>query len=120
MIAMRMVQVPVDQLVDVIPMRYRLMPATGAMDVTGLVPCALVVGRAAIRIALRHLDHVLVDVIAMRVMQVPVVKIVDVIAVAYGGVTAARAMLVRMVLMMGLIAVRHGWPPFDGGQRCGS
>ena len=100
MVAVRMMQVAVDQIIDVIAVRHRLVPTARAVHVTRLVARALVIGRAAVRIALRHLDHVLVDVIPMRVMQVTVVDVVDMITVAHGRVAAVGAVLMRVMLVM--------------------
>ena len=49
-VPVRVVQVTVDEIVDVIAMRHRLVPATGAVLVAGLVPAALMLGRAAVRV----------------------------------------------------------------------
>ena len=66
MIAMRVMKTAVDQVVDVIAMRYLLVPTVGAVDVARLVAgatrCALV------RIVCTDLDLVFVDMIAMRMM----------------------------------------------------
>ncbi|MBI1648906.1 hypothetical protein [Hyphomicrobium sulfonivorans] len=53
----------------------------------------------------------LIDVVAMRVMQMTIVQIVDMVAMANRRVTALRSMLVRMVGMMGMRASGHWWPP---------
>ena len=76
--AVRVVQMAVDQIVDVVAVRHRLVAAPGSVLVPRLVPGAAVVRRAAVGIAGRHLDDVLIDVIAMRMVQVAVVQIVDV------------------------------------------
>ena len=55
------------------------------------------VGRAGPRIVGAHLDRVLVDVIAVRVMEMAVVQIVDVITMLDRSMAAGWAMLVRMV-----------------------
>lgn len=47
MVAVRVVQVAVDQVVDVVTVRDGFVAATGAMDVAGLVAAAFVLGRAA-------------------------------------------------------------------------
>lgn len=105
MIAMRMMQVAIDQIVDVIAVGHRLMAAAGAVDMARFVPGAVVVGGAGIGVRRADLDHMLVDVIPMRVMQVTVMQVIDVIAVAHGGMAAARAMLVVVIFVMGMGAV---------------
>jgi len=60
-----------------------------------LVPLALVLWRAAVGIPLRDLDHVLIDVIAVRMVQMPIGQIIDVAAVANRLMTTRRTVLVR-------------------------
>jgi hypothetical protein len=107
MVPMRVVQVAVDQVVDVIPMRYRLVTASRSVLVPRLVPRAAMLRRAAVGILGRHLDHVLVDMIAVGMMQVPIVKIVDVLAVLDGLVPAIGAVLVRMIGVLWVRACGH-------------
>jgi hypothetical protein len=110
-IAVGVVKVTVDEIVDVVAVRHCLVPTPGSMHVARLVPFAAMLRSAAIGIFSRHLDHMLVDVIAMRVMQVPVVQIVDVIAVAYRRMTATRPVLVCVIGMVWLGARCHETPP---------
>jgi hypothetical protein len=46
-------------------------------------------------------DHMLVDMIFMRMVEVTIMQIVDVAAVPHGGVAAAGAMMVGVVGMVG-------------------
>jgi len=62
-----------DQVVSVLAMRDRLVAAAGTMRVLRLVAATVVPQRAARRIRVVDLDRVLVHVIAMRVVQMPVV-----------------------------------------------
>lgn len=68
-----MVQMTLDQVVGVLAMRDRLVAAAGSMRVLRLVPAAVVLRRAVRRVRVADLDRVLVHVIAMRVVQMPVV-----------------------------------------------
>lgn len=94
--AVRVVQVPIDEVVDVVAVRDRLVTATGTVDVFGRVPGARAVA-AALRVRGIHRDHVLVDVIAVRVVQVPVVDEVDVALVDHGQMAAAGAVDVTVL-----------------------
>ena len=69
-VAMRVMQVAIDKVVHVVPMRHGLVPATGAVDVVGLVARAHMRGRARVRVLAGHRQRVLVDVILVRVVQV--------------------------------------------------
>jgi len=95
----RVVQVTIDEVVDVIPVRHRFVPATGAVDVIGGMAGARVVGRAVGRVLVADREPVLVDVVVVDVVEVPVVQKVDVALVVDGGVPAAVAVGVRVVLV---------------------
>ena len=107
MVTVRMVQVAVDQVVDVVTVRDGFVATTGTMDVAGLVAAAFVLGRAAVGVGGRDGDHVLVDVVAMRMVQVTVVQVVDMTVMPDGRVAAAGAMGVVMVGVMGQLAFAH-------------
>jgi hypothetical protein len=107
MVAVRMVKVAIDEIVDVVAVRDGLMSASRPVHMPRLVSCATVIGRAAIRVLGRHFNDVLVDVIGMRVVQMPVVQVVDMIAVAHRRMSAGGAMLMCMIGMMRLGALCH-------------
>jgi hypothetical protein len=108
MVAVRMMQMSVDEIVGVIPVRHRFVTAARTMPMRRIMSAATVVGRAAIGVGCAHLDDVLVDVIFMRVMQMTVVKIVDVAVVPNRDMTAARFMRVRVVGVNRMIVRSHG------------
>ena len=110
--AVRMVQMALDEIVDMIAMRHRLVSATCSMNVSRLVAGTAVVRRADVRIGLRDLDRMLVDVVAMLVVQVPIVKIVDMVAMPQSDMAAPRTMRVCMAVMVSLRASVHFQSPF--------
>ena len=73
MVTVRVVQVSVDEIVDVVAMGHSLMSAVGAMNMAGVVPGAAVVRRASTRVAPIDGDDMFVDVVLVRVVQVTVV-----------------------------------------------
>ena len=96
-IAVRMMQASRAQIVDVIAVGHRLVPAAGRMRVT--VGAVDRVG-VTVRVSCIHRDHVLVDVIAVRVVKMAVVEIVDVIVVTHGDVTTSFGVVVLMFAFM--------------------
>jgi hypothetical protein len=90
MIAVRMVQVSVDQIISVITVWNRLMTTAGAMSMRRLMVAASVLRRAAIRIRGSDFDHVFIDMTVVHMMQVAVVEIIDVAVMSNRGMTAAR------------------------------
>jgi hypothetical protein len=102
MIAVRMVQTPVHEVIDVIAMWNGAVPATRTVRVraTGL-------GSAVNRIGSVHGDGMLVDMIPMHVMEMPVVQIVDMPIMADRRMAAVRAVLVAMIGVVLLVAGGH-------------
>lgn len=72
MIAVWVMQVAVDQIVDMIAVRYRLVSASGPMNVIRGMGATIMVRRTAIRIFRADLDAMFVDVFAMWMMQMPI------------------------------------------------
>jgi len=99
-VAVGMMQVTVDKVVDVIAVRYRFMTTSGAVNVIRIVATTLMRRRAAIGIGLTHLDLVLNDgPVIGDVMQVPVMQIIDVIDVPDARVLAVGSVLVVMIFV---------------------
>jgi hypothetical protein len=119
-IAMRMMQMTLDAVVDVVAMRHRVMPAAGPMHMGRLMPGAAMVGGAAVGIGAGHFDHMFVDMPLMRVVQVAVMQVVDMPAMPDRLMAAARAVFVGMLGMMFVGAGRHrcrSFPRPECGRR---
>lgn len=97
MVAVRMMQVAVDKEVDMVAVRHGLVAAARPVPVALIVTGADVIGRAGAGIAGAHLEDMLVDMAAVRVMEMAVVQIVDVITMLDRSMAAGWAMLVRVV-----------------------
>jgi hypothetical protein len=124
-IAVRVVKMSGDPIVHMVAVRHRIVAASGPVDMTRVVPTAAMVGGAAVRVLAWHLDHVLVDMTFVRVVEVTIVQVIGVACVTHGGVSTARAVLMRMVGMGGGGASRHRIPSFPyskctdtAAQRC--
>jgi hypothetical protein len=105
MFAMFVMQPTIDQVVGMVAVRDRLMSTTLPMDMILVMAAGSASIVAAVRISIRNLDHVLVNMILVRVVQMAVMQIVHMILMTYGRVSAIRAVSVRM-MAMGLMA-RH-------------
>ena len=101
----RMMQVPVDEVVDVPRVGDTRVTARGAVNVASVVRATLVRGarRGVLR---RRADLVIVDVVAVDVVKVPVVQEIDVVVVLDAKVAAAGAVDVLVILVRGVFA--HG------------
>lgn len=98
-IAVWVVQVTIDQVVDVVAMRYGGVAAARAVGVIRRVTRTAVLRGARGRVSRVDLEDVLVEVPVVRVVEVTVVEVVDVVPVADRRVAAARAVdvVVRVV-----------------------
>lgn len=108
MVAMRVMQVAVDEVINMIPVRDGGMTAAGAMNMAGLVACAAVSGRAGIRVGRCNGNDMLINMVAMGMMQMAVMQIIDMIAVTNSDVTTAGAVFMLVVGVVRQGAVAHG------------
>jgi hypothetical protein len=106
MAAMRMMQMTVDQVIHMVSMRHRRMPAVQSVHMVGRMRTAFVPGRAVVRVGARHADRVFIVVVFMVVVQVAIMQIVHMVVVPYTRVTAPRAMRVN-VIGVGVNRVMH-------------
>ena len=97
MAAVGVMQVPTDEIVDMVSVRHGLVAAARPVPVALVVSRAGVVGGTGAGVAVVHLEHMLLDVVAVRVMEMTVVQVVDVIPVLNRGMAAGWAVMVRMV-----------------------
>jgi hypothetical protein len=102
-IAVGMVQVATDEIIDMVTVRHRLVPTTGAVLVTDLVTAAIMVGRAALRVLRTDFQDMVLNERraggANRMMEVAVVEVIDMVDVFDDGMAAVGAVLVTVVGM---------------------
>lgn len=97
-IPMGMMQMPVDEVADMVAVRYGGVATIRTMHVVRVVPLA-VVGATAVGIRVGDFDHVLIAVVLMRTVQMAIVQIANVIAMFDGDVAAVRAVLMRVIFV---------------------
>jgi hypothetical protein len=76
-VAVRMVQVAAYQIIHVVAVRRALVPAIGAMGVLAAVRFAVMFRRAVVRVRVTYRNEVFVNVIGVDMMQMAIMKIVD-------------------------------------------
>lgn len=103
-VAVRVVEAPIDEVVHVVPVRDRLVPAVRAV----LVPIRMACRRRRVATGVGIVDRegVLVDMVLVRMVEVAIVEVVDVAVVDHGGVPAVRAVLVGVIAVDVMLA--HG------------
>lgn len=100
-----------DQVVYVISVRNSFVTASGSVYMGPIVCTAAVLWCAPVGIGCRHFNRMFIDVVAMHMVQMPVVKEINVVAVADCGMTAIGTVDVWMVAMLLTCANRHDQPP---------
>jgi hypothetical protein len=99
MVAVRMMEVAVHQVVDMVAVGNSLMAAIRPVAMIRLMPPACVGGRAGRWIRRSDRQNVVIDVVAVMVMEVAIVQIVRVAVMRDGNMAAAGAMLVSVALV---------------------
>jgi hypothetical protein len=107
MVAVRVMQPPVHQIVDMVAMRHVFVPAARAVPVS-----ALVFRRAAVGVGGVDSKGMFVDMVPMHMVQMTVVQIVDVAFVTNRGMPAVWTVLMGMIGMVLLGAGGHRLPSF--------
>lgn len=103
-----MMQVVLHQVVDVIPVRNLRMPAVGTVDMVFAVLAALVLWGTAGRVRRTDREHVLVHMVAVNVVQVPVVQIVAMVPMLHGHVPAVQPVLVAVSFVRQAVRLSQG------------
>ena len=107
MVAMRVMQVAIHQIVHMVAVRHCFVSAARSMHVASIVTSATMLRRASVGIRIRDLDDMLINMVAMHVMKVSVVQVIHVIAVADGDMATSGSMNVRMTGVLGFRAAGH-------------
>ena len=95
-IAVRVMHVIADEVVDMVAVRNRVVPATASVLMVAFVLIAVVAERAGGRVPIADIDGVAFHRVTAVMVKFPVVQIVDMVAVPYRRVAAARSVLVVM------------------------
>jgi len=111
-VAVRVMQMAVDEVVDVIAVRDLFVAAVRTVDVLLVMAFAVVIRGAGVGIGGIHREHVLIDVFVVRMVQMSVVQIVRMAFVLDGGVAAIRTVLVLVAFV--LFTWIHGSLAFMG------
>jgi hypothetical protein len=109
-VAVRMMQVSSDEVVDMVSVRHGFVATTGAMLVGRIVGTTSMGRRARGRVRCANRERVLVDSIDLRVVQMAVVEVVSVPVVLHGSMAAAGAVLVCVIGVS--LVIRHERSPF--------
>ncbi len=95
-VAVRMMQVILNHVIDVISMRNLRMPAVWTVGVVAAVRATLMLWSTPRRVRRTDRDYMLVDVVVVEMVQMSIVQIIDVVPVLDGHMAATRAMAVAV------------------------
>ncbi len=99
MVSVLVVQMPVHQVVHVVPMRHSFVAALRPVLMLLRVPSAIVPIGAIGRIGRRHLQRVFIHMSLMQVVQVTVMQEIHMVVVPDRGMSAFCPVLVCMLFM---------------------
>lgn len=108
MIAMGMMEMTINQVINVIAVRDGFVTATGAMDVARFMAIAMVLRRATVGVCVRYGDYMFIHVVFMWMMKMTIVQIVDMPFVTDGGMAAVGSMNMVMIGVVREVACAHG------------
>ncbi len=97
---------------------HGVMAAARFMLVLAITGSAIIVRRAPVGIARGDFDLVLVDMPSMGMMEMPVVQVVDVVAMLDGDMPAIRSVGMRMIFVDSMLVVGHDCIPSAVAQWC--
>ena len=97
--AVRMMQVPVHEVIRMVAVRNGFVPASRSMLVPGFMTGAGMRRSAGIRVGRAHRNHMLIHVVAVRLVQVPVVQVIYVPFMLDGHMAAPFSVHMRVPLM---------------------
>ncbi len=117
MIAVRMMQVTVDDVINMVAMRNGGVTAIRGVDVTGGGFVRAVTGRAFVGIRGADGEGVVVHMRAVHVMQMACIKVVGVTVVRDGEMAATGAVLMRMVFRVFGMSRAGGDNERDGDEQ---
>jgi hypothetical protein len=103
----RIVEVSLYQVIDMIAVRHSLMAALGSMQMSLRMPGAFMSRRAVFRINRRDRYGMLIIVIIVRAVQMALVQIADVIVMNYSRVAAFRSVWMSMIFMLWQVTISH-------------
>jgi hypothetical protein len=92
MVAVRMMEPAVNEIIDMVAMRHGLVAAVGSVTVCRIVASGMVLRITAVRIAVAYGDHMMLGAAALGMLQVAVIEIINVAFMPHGEMTASGAM----------------------------
>ena len=107
MIIVRVMKVPIYQVINMVAMRDCLVSTLRPMHMPRRMSRAIMPGGAVLRIGRGYANHMFIDMVFMRIMQMAVMQVIDVAIVHDSGVAAFRSMRMIMIFVLQRVATAH-------------
>ncbi|MBA4142462.1 MAG: hypothetical protein H0X43_05510 [Nitrosospira sp.] len=107
MAVMRVMEMAIDQIIEMVAMRYCFMSAPSSMNMFRGVARAFMPRGTVFRVERRYANHVFIYVTVVRMMQMAIVQVVDMTIVLYAGMATVRAMWMSMIFVLGQGTISH-------------
>ena len=104
-----------DQIIHMVSVRHGFVPAVRAVYVSLRVTFALMPRGTVLRIGFADIYDMFIDMVIVRIMQMALVKVADVVIMCDAGVTAFRPVRMSMIFMLwqDTIRIRHSAFPLS-------
>jgi hypothetical protein len=96
-----------DQVIDMISMGHGLVTTSGPVHMSLLMYCTFMPRCTVFRVCFRHGYDMLINMAAVRIVQMAVVQIVDVLVMNDPLVPAFRAMRMSMIFVLWQVTISH-------------
>ena len=110
MAGMRMMKTALDEKIDMIAMRHGLVAAPRPMRMARFVTGMCVFRSAMVRVDGAYFDDMFIHMIVMRMVEMTIMQIIDVVAMANRNMATPRSVLMRMIGMSGVVVLGHRLP----------
>ncbi len=107
MIIVRVMKVPIHQVIKMVAMRNCLVSTLRPMHMVSRMPRAIVPRGTVLRIERGYANHMFIDMVFMRIMQMAVMQVVDVAIVHDSGVAAFQPMAMVMIFVLRRVTMAH-------------
>lgn len=120
MAVMRMMKTAVDEKIDMIAMRHGLVSTPRPMDMARFVTRMCVFRSAMVRVDGAYFNDMFIHMIFVRMMEMAIMQIIDVVAMANRNMATSRSVLMWMSGMSGVVVLGHRLPFLFSKWRIGS
>lgn len=106
-IAMRVMQMSIDQVINMVAVWNSFMTAIWPMLMIGIMPCTTVLWRTFIWVFVTYGKRMLINMFVVLMMKVSIMQVIDMVAMHNRGMAATFTVLMVMVFMVFFSTYSH-------------